>query len=325
MEDRLPLSSLLSQALVAFIIEFDNEFERMVPHRTGRFGGARPDPWLVSMAMWSKFLRFVPEEGISAKELHQRLQMPVADMRAWMTRLSKWWGYLIVGPVIRPTPGGRRAIEAWRPLTGTIAKRWRERFGDDEVDALHTALAAVAGRFEGLPDNLPIAGFGLWSREPGPAVPDDGSLPGLLSKVLLAFAMEYESQAQVSLAIGANVLRLVPDEGVRLRDLPRLSGVSKEAIAMAAGYLARQGFAVIGPQRLLRLTEKGSAAREEYSRLVRSIEKKWKVPELRAAIARLPIEPPEPPPGTWRSKVPRPATLPHFPVILHRGGFPDGA
>ena len=40
-------------------------------------------------------------------------------------------------------------------------------------------------------------------------------------------------------------------------------------------------------------------------------------PLLRAAIA--------PPPGTWRSKVPAPDTLPSAPTVLHRGGFPDGA
>jgi hypothetical protein len=27
----------------------------------------------------------------------------------------------------------------------------------------------------------------------------------------------------------------------------------------------------------------------------------------------------------WRASVPRPGTLPHFPMVLHRGGFPDGS
>ena len=30
----LPLATLLSQVLVAYTIEFDNEFERLMPHRT---------------------------------------------------------------------------------------------------------------------------------------------------------------------------------------------------------------------------------------------------------------------------------------------------
>lgn len=51
---RLPLSALLSQVLVAFTIECDNEFERQMPHRTSNYGstaGQGAGPWLVSMAM----------------------------------------------------------------------------------------------------------------------------------------------------------------------------------------------------------------------------------------------------------------------------------
>jgi hypothetical protein len=55
MNGRLPLPTLLSHALVAFTIEFDNEFEHRVPHRTTNHGstGSRSSPWLVSMVMWS--------------------------------------------------------------------------------------------------------------------------------------------------------------------------------------------------------------------------------------------------------------------------------
>jgi hypothetical protein len=31
-----------------------------------------------------------------------------------------------------------------------------------------------------------------------------------------------------------------------------------------------------------------------------------------------------PPPGGWRASLRRPATLPHYPMVLHRGGFPGG-
>ena len=65
----IPLHALLSHALVAFTIEFDNEFERRMPHRTTQGGGSPGDPWLVSMAMWSNFMRLVPEDGIAGREL----------------------------------------------------------------------------------------------------------------------------------------------------------------------------------------------------------------------------------------------------------------
>jgi hypothetical protein len=54
MASRFALSELLSQALVAFTIEFDNEFEHLMPHRTsGDDTASEADsaPWLVSMAM----------------------------------------------------------------------------------------------------------------------------------------------------------------------------------------------------------------------------------------------------------------------------------
>ncbi|MCW2891239.1 MAG: hypothetical protein JWO75_728, partial [Actinomycetia bacterium] len=33
----------------------------------------------------------------------------------------------------------------------------------------------------------------------------------------------------------------------------------------------------------------------------------------------------EPYPDSWRARVPAPATLPHYPMTLHRGGYPDGS
>jgi hypothetical protein len=51
--DRLPLSALLSHALIAFTIELDNEFERRMPHRTQDYGKSTesgPTPWLGSSA-----------------------------------------------------------------------------------------------------------------------------------------------------------------------------------------------------------------------------------------------------------------------------------
>jgi len=33
----------------------------------------------------------------------------------------------------------------------------------------------------------------------------------------------------------------------------------------------------------------------------------------------------EPYPDGWRASVRKAATLPHYPMVLHRGGFPDGS
>src|SRR6478752_1883935 len=69
----LPLSALLSQALVAFTIEFDNEAEHRLPHRTTSHGtsshGDGDPTWLVSLAMWENCMRYVTGDPITVRDL----------------------------------------------------------------------------------------------------------------------------------------------------------------------------------------------------------------------------------------------------------------
>ena len=372
------LSTLLSQALVAFVIEFDNEAEHAMPHRTTDYGSS-PDlgggPWLVSMVMWMKFMRFVPEEGISVGELQRLARIDNKAMRVWLTRLSKWWGYLSIeaaGPaasdsrskrafssaIVRPTEGGRKALEVWRPLSGVIERRWENRFGIDEIEELRQALWGVARRFDvELPDCLPILGYALFSIDQDDIPPAAGArsaaavprppLPTLLSRVLLAFAIEFERDSELSLAIGANLLRVLDEKGVRVRDLPVVTGVSKESLDMAMGILRKKFLAVIVPEgpgsrtNVARLTVKGCAVQRAFRRNLRAVERSWRerfgasaVDRLRESMEWLVGEPGaksqlfgglEPYPDGWRASVPKPETLPHFPMVLHRGGFPDGS
>ncbi|HUA16990.1 MAG TPA: hypothetical protein VMG31_16975 [Verrucomicrobiae bacterium] len=380
----LPLPTLLSQALVAFIIEFDNEFEHQAPHRTTRFGatlGWRRPPFLVSMVMWAKLFRFIPEEGITIGELLRVSGIPVADLRPLLIRVSRWWSYVTVeavaeksersepskaqvktrstraskaGWLIRPTPGGRKALEVWQPLTAVIERRWDERFGKSRIDSLRKSLGVLTGRLDAaLPSFLPILGYGLCTRrsDPAPRSPAagnstfDNSLPALLSKTLLAFALEFETESEVSLAICANVLRLTGEDGASVRDLPRRAGISKEAVAMALSFLSKRGFAAVrslSRTKHLVLTAKGQTARNAYFRLVHENEEGWRQRCGEDAIGALrePLEyligdgtanaSPlsrglEPYPDCWRAAVANLETLPHFPMILHRGGYPDGS
>ncbi len=370
--ERLPLSALLSHALIAFIIEFDNEFERQMPHRTTNYGstpGSHDSPWLVSMVMWSKFMRFIPEGGIPVRELQCLLPMSNKSLQTWLTRLGKWWGYLVVEPVtgarsqrihpdavVRPTLAGRKAQAVWRPLTGTIEKRWQQRFGNEKIDQLRNSLWAVASKLDaGLPDSLPILGYGLFStgpgqeqHEPAAAATSEFALPALLSKVLLAFAIEFENESEVSLAIAANILRLVGERAVRVRDLPRLAAVSKEAVAMSLSFLQKRGYAVVEPEspggraKVCVLTPKGRRAYKAYLQLVWTIEERWQarlsndsIYTLRQLLESLVGESTaqqsplfrglDPYPDGWRALIPKPEGLPHYPMVLHRGGFPDGS
>ncbi len=238
--DRLPLATLLSQTLVVFIIEFDNEFEHRMPHRTTNHsstGGL----WLVSMAMWSTCMRFVGDEGITLGELER-----LAGTKTNLNGMQRWSYIVVQEKMIRATPKGRKAREIWGALFEVIEKRWRKRFGEDQIRQLRESLSKVIGRIGlGLPDCLPILGYGLFSKAPPEQREDrvdpDATLAALLSRVLLAFAIEFEWVSDLSLAISANVLRVLDEVGVRVRDLPMLSGVSKESISMALGILQKKG------------------------------------------------------------------------------------
>jgi methyltransferase (TIGR00027 family) len=366
----VPLSALLSAALVAFTIEADNEAERRLPHRTtndGRSAAATAAaPWLTSLLMWANCLRELPDEGITVAELRRRARTG--------TNLDgmRRWGYVRYTPdpgrgkrpgpdaIIAPTEAGRRAREVWQAATEETEARWRTRFGPEMIDRLRAALAdVVEGLDPALPDCLPILGHGLRSKfepaepsEPADLQPADGQpdavgLPlwALLSKPLLAFALEYERAPGPSIAVGANLLRVLTPAGVRTRDLPARAGISKEAVAMAVGVLTETGLATEGPDpdgsrfKVTRLTDAGRAARDDYAARVAAIEAGWRarlgpgrVKALRAALEPLATGDPaplfaalEPRQGNWRARAKPPLVLPHYPMTLHRGGYPDGA
>ena len=112
----LPLSMLLSQALVAFTIEFDNEFEHRMPHHTT----ARPQDrtgrlWLTSQVMWENVLRHVEPDGVPVRLLHERSRT-TSDSLAGLRR----WGYVEVDPWTGTAGGGRPSGESVvRPTTTT--------------------------------------------------------------------------------------------------------------------------------------------------------------------------------------------------------------
>jgi DNA-binding MarR family transcriptional regulator len=379
---RLPLPTLLSHALVAFTIEFDNEFEHQMPHWTTDHGPAsgasRKDLWLVSLAMNASCMQFIPEQGIRAIGL-VRLARTKTNFPG-MVR----WGYITAAPdpsdsrakpprsdwLVRATDKGKQAQKVWRPLFAEIEKRWQTRFGKKEMDQLRESLIATLDQIDlDLPDCLPILQFGLFNRAAGnfkrraQTKRDDEitsrlSLSGFLSRVLLAFTIEFESESDLSLAICANVLRVLNEKGVRARELPALSGVSKESISMAMGILQKAKLAAVESEadaartRRVLLTAKGQRAQDAYRKLLAAIEVRWQthfgektITNLRGSLEKLALAPSvgdrsasepdagqsplfrclEPYPGNWRAKRPSPTTLPHFPMVLHRGGFPDGS
>jgi hypothetical protein len=314
------VARLLSQALVAFTIELDNEFEHRMPHRTSRGPQARSGrgPWLVSWPMWANYLRHEP-----------------SGARASLVNMSglRRWGYLGDGDVL--TPAGRRACAVWEPLTDVVEGRWRSR--GLPVAELRAALTEVAD--PALPEALPVTAAGRLTDVPRVGAADS-SLLSLLSRVLLAITLEVDREAQVSLALGANVMRVLDADGVRVRDLPALTGVSREAVAVSLSFLVRHDLAAEssdGRSRVARLTGRGTRARSALRRRLAEVEESFSgLTEVLEPVAgpRL-AEGLAPYPDGWRAHPPYlaatkavladpVAALPHQPMVSHRGGFPDG-
>jgi DNA-binding MarR family transcriptional regulator len=368
----LPLPTLLSQALVAYTIELDNEAEHRLPHWTTREDAheARGQtPWLVSYPLWANVLQYLGSEVVKVADLADRARtsrLLLDGLRRWgYVGLRSPQGESLKKPrndaLVRATRHAHRAGEVWRSLPDVIEARWRSRFGDNalrrltsSVQTFHAALPidppaylppvypTQNGRAE-----APVARASSSKRDPVTAG-DSSRLPELLSGVLLAFTVDFELVSRVSLPIAANTLRVLDTDGVRLRDLPRLTGVSKEANAMCAGWLERRECAVTEPDpaasrgKVLRLTRKGQGAQAKYRRLLGETEEAWRTSygagatdALRLAleeivgdgvVASSPLAAGlKPHPDNWRATVNQPETLPHYPMVLHRGAYPDGA
>ncbi len=343
----LTLPALLSGGLVAFTIEVDNEFEHRMPHTTAAAKARREPrrgPWLTSLVMWVNVLRHIDDGGTPRAEVHARART-TSDSLAGLQR----WGYITVDDdVLRLTAAGRQAADVWRPLVGEVEGRWRQRFGAGPVDRLRAELAAVlAGVDLEMPGYLPILQPTTGGRTTPPPprrtpVDSDAELLTLLAQVLLAFTVDVERDAPVALPLSADVLRVVGRKPRRVAELPSLSGVSKEAHAMSLGFLGRVGCVVVetdpttGRGKVAALTPKGARAAAKVRRTVAATEVEWAADDLRAALTAIVGDDLDaersalftglvPYPDGWRASVRPPATLPHHPMVLHRGGYPDGS
>lgn len=372
-----PLSVLLSQVLVAFAIEFDNEFEQRLAKTWAR-------PFRVSIVMWSNFMRFVTQDGVRIGDLVIMSRVPKPAVGSVVGGMERW-GYITVDhdpadgvppkrkgfgsarglkaeTVIWPSITGAVAQEQWKPLTAEIEQRWKQRLGDAQIEDLRDRLAGVQSQIElVMPRFLPVVGGGgLFAHrelEVGTSEPDR-DLPSLLSRVLLALTLDHEADSEVSLPIAANLLRVLDGDGLRVRDLPLATGVSKEAVSMSMTWLERGGYIVVEPDptargKIVRVAPKGRDAQDAYARRLEEIEKHWEerfgtgaIGALREALRSVLDRPGGEDgalsaglvtsPGGWRGTgrykpltaafVESPSdALPHYPMVLHRGGWPDGS
>jgi DNA-binding MarR family transcriptional regulator len=349
----------LSAAFVAFVIEVDDAVEARRPTGKG--------PWLTSVAMWRNCMQWVPADGITVAELFATARTPtnLHGMRRWRYVEVEGWvrsasGRPPLKAVVRPTRRGAEVAAAWDPIPAEVEERWDDRYGSP-VAELRAVLVDLAEELDaGLPDTMPIVGYG-WAtrrdgeseRRPGPVPIAALGLDSLLARALTAFALEYEATGKLSLALSANLLAVLDTEPTPLRRLPDATGIQREQIDNAAGYLVRAGLAELVPipgakrGKALALTERGEKAKAASASKLTRLEATWEerhapiLERARDALASLlATSAAEPtadrsaspmlaglthPPGTWRAEAKELARLPRFPLVTHRGGFPDGA
>ncbi len=176
----------------------------------------------------------------------------------------------------------------WPPLFGEIEGGWEKRFGKDDIGQLRQALLNIANKLDvELPDGLPggVIEEGAVTYPPrvDPArvepVGESLPLPTLLSRLLLAFRLEFDRESPMPLVLCANTLRVLGEKPIRMADMIRLTGGSPETSDI--GWQVKP-FVVIAPDpaasrgKVVSLSWRGLAVQAAYEGLVREIEKRWK-------------------------------------------------
>lgn len=299
------LSALLSQTLVAFTVEFDNEFEHRM--RRSGYAGAK-----LSLVVWSNLMRFLTSGDLSVRELAVRALAAEDELKSGLGCLERW-RFLNLRPhpgdarpiakrphrsgrmlrdgwgsgrgirsewLIRLTEKGVKAVEVWPSLFSEIEQRWDARFGKRQLESLRQALGSVLQQVDlDLPQSLPV-GWNADDSPPKRSTPRTGGdpLPVLLSQLLLLFTIEFERESRVPLGLCANTLRVLRQTPVPLSEIPRLTGTSPETSDI--GWRAKP-FVAVEPDpkakrgKAARLTPLGLKVQRKYHKLVREIEDRW--------------------------------------------------
>jgi hypothetical protein len=299
-----PLSALLSQILVAFTVELDNEFE--VRMRADGSSGAG-----LSLVVWSNLLQHLPEER-SARDLVTESLCEFRSLRHMLACLERWeviglardasdkrparqgWGSgrgINLSTLVKPKQSAQKAREIWPELLRAIEERWRERFGKDEIHRLRASLGKIVGQ-AGLA--LPQGFVDIRERKesfPPKTFADTYTLPlpTLLAQTLMLFAREFEAHSVAPLALSANALRVLKETPTPAGDIPALTGCSPETAGI--GWQIKPYIVVKSAPhnvgKVISLSPRGLDAQESYHRLTKEIEHTWEKNFASAAIATL--------------------------------------
>jgi len=312
------LPALLSQLLVAFTVEFDNEFERLMGE--AGYPGAR-----LSLIVWANLMRFVGGGALSVRDLAAQALAPEKMLKFELGCLERW-AFVVLQPdpadkrpvptaahrlsgrelrdgwgsgrgirsdwMVRVTSKGLTASEIWPPLFGEIEERWERRFGNDQLRRLRQTLQDVASQLAvELPLGLP-PGWGETENFPPRAAKRDVPLPlpALLSQLLLTFRLEFDRESPVPLVFCANTLRVLGEKPIRAAEIPRMTGGSPETSDIGwqiKPYVAVQPDPTASRGKVVSLSPRGQKAQQTYHRLTGEIEKRWEARFGEEKIGRL--------------------------------------
>ena len=115
----LPLSALVSEALVAFAMDY----ERKSP---------------VALSLSTTVVKRIPPQGRPLRELGNPVGVSALERHGFVRVIGARGGEIVI-----LTPKGHAASEAYGERVGAVEADWRDRFGDENVASLRRALADV--------------------------------------------------------------------------------------------------------------------------------------------------------------------------------------
>ena len=287
--EQRPLSALLSQTLVAFTLEVDYSFEQRM--KEVGFPGAK-----LSRLVWQTIVRFVGQ-GISVHQLSEKSS--AADSTPFMLGCLERWHLIELRPpasaqslplkihrragrllrdgwgsgrgirgdwVVTLTDKGAAAATVWLPLTEEIESRWEARFGAARIRSLRQGLAKVT------------------------RLPPNSNIAATLSRALQMFTREFNARSDTPLSLCASTLRVLSAEPVPERDIPALTGSSREQSGLGwqhKPYVKVEQDRASGRGKVVRLTDRGLEAQRNYWQLVRKIEADWEHEHGASTIGQL--------------------------------------
>jgi hypothetical protein len=303
---RLPMNALLAQTLVTVTHEYEQRGADSVS--------------LPTLAVWSNVLRPVGD-GTDLGELPAAARLSKRAVRAAVGAAVKRGWLVQEGNTVRPSPAGETVRERWPSLdadaeasvVGDVATPLRDVVrqlylewphyptGYGPVDHSITGGVYMPGGGE-TDSKVPTHGVD-WT----PVLRRDveGSsvaglpLSALLSQAFVAFAADFEELGTGGLHHAATVLRLLPDGGVPVSDIPMLSRLKGDGKSV----LERHDYIEIGRDAsrsavtLAVPTARGRNTRDEYEPTVRRVEDRWAaefgaeiVGRLRSALESVDID-----------------------------------